>query len=77
MNIGKRKQREIAKKIRSAISSANFERADFTPVGTVPALPTTKHDVNAWIKAHVKLYIKSYVVQPLEEALELLPERDT
>jgi hypothetical protein len=59
------KTKEVAKQIRAAIAAAKLERAEFGSVHK-------SEDVPAFIRERTRLYRESWIVGPLEIALEII-----
>jgi hypothetical protein len=67
------KTKEVAKQIRAAIAAAKLERAEFGSVHKSEDVPAMKEkDVTAFIRERTRLYRESWIVGPLEIALEII-----
>lgn len=74
-SLGARQQRELIKLITDVYESATLKNAAFDSICGTPEdspLPRNEREVTNFIRKRVDLHHRSWILSPLQEALEIL-----
>lgn len=77
--LGARQQQQLIRLITAAYESATLKTAAFDSICGTPEdspLPRSEREVTGFIRKRVDLHHRSWILSPLQEALEILAGRE-